>query len=559
MHYFKYIIFFVGIGLATSLTKLYANNPTLDSAYFFDKTQDFEKAERFFKLYLSENKKMDSLSIEVMLRIARAERILFKNALSLNTYLKAIEWSKRINNAELLFKTRVQLADFYTLTQRIDDADELFNDLTPLPEFSPVTLCIYLNRKAAYLNHIGKLDEAIKHSNEALILAKKNNYTNEQATIYNELGNIYEQKKEYNKALTYFDKALELNRNDQINHANTYLNKAKLYFNQKNYRLAIHHLENNLKNIANTNWSNLKCPILQYNSTAYFALNDSINGYKYLAEYQKEANNYYLNNQNKTIAELETKFKTEQKNAEIIKQKSIIAQEKQRQKTFFITIVLLSVLLASLFIFYLTVRAKNKRLSKLLKENEFFIGEANHRIKNNLQLIVSLIAREKNKEENQQHEALTNIVTKIESIATLHQQLYINEEKSEINLKDYLTKLCDNLMPLLNAKNIQLTKNMDTVFFSIEKSVYMGLLLNELIINTIKHAFNKNGNTSKQISIQLSNSNNKKIEFTYCDNGKGLPKNETPKLIHLLCKQLKTDYDIKNENGFYFKTTIKLK
>ena len=86
MHYFKYIIFFVGIGLATSLTKLYANNPTLDSAYFFDKTQDFEKAERFFKLYLSENKKMDSLSIEVMLRIARAERILFKNALSLNTY-----------------------------------------------------------------------------------------------------------------------------------------------------------------------------------------------------------------------------------------------------------------------------------------------------------------------------------------------------------------------------------------------------------------------------------------------------------------------------------------
>ena len=333
MHYFKYIIFFVGIGLATSLTKLYANNPTLDSAYFFDKTQDFEKAERFFKLYLSENKKMDSLSIEVMLRIARAERILFKNALSLNTYLKAIEWSKRINNAELLFKTRVQLADFYTLTQRIDDADELFNDLTPLPEFSPVTLCIYLNRKAAYLNHIGKLDEAIKHSNEALILAKKNNYTNEQATIYNELGNIYEQKKEYNKALTYFDKALELNRNDQINHANTYLNKAKLYFNQKNYRLAIHHLENNLKNIANTNWSNLKCPILQYNSTAYFALNDSINGYKYLAEYQKEANNYYLNNQNKTIAELETKFKTEQKNAEIIKQSELVKAKTQVQKT----------------------------------------------------------------------------------------------------------------------------------------------------------------------------------------------------------------------------------
>ncbi|MBW6483762.1 MAG: tetratricopeptide repeat protein [Vicingaceae bacterium] len=179
-------------------------------------------------------------------------------------------------------------------------ADEVFSDLVPLPNFSPLTICSFLNRKAAYYNHIGKLDSAIKYSNEALVLAKENNFINAQATIYNELGNIYEQKKEYDTALVYFDKALELNKNDKINHSNTYLNKAKIYFNQEDYRLAIYHLENNLKNISNTNWSNLKCPILQYTSKAYFLLNDSLNGYKYLAEYQKEANNYYLNNQNKT-------------------------------------------------------------------------------------------------------------------------------------------------------------------------------------------------------------------------------------------------------------------
>jgi two-component sensor histidine kinase len=559
MNYFKYIIFFVGIGLATLLTKLYANNPTLDSAYFFDKTQDFEKAERFFKLYLSENKKMDSLYIEVLLRTARAERILFKKTESLNTYLKAIEWSKKINNAELLFKTQVQLADFYTLTQRVELADEVFSSITPQPEFSPLTICTYFHRKASFLNQMMRLDSAIIYSEKALKVAEEYYFLDEKATVYNELANLYEKKKEFEKSLLFFDMALDLLKNDKLNYSNAYLNKAILFLSQGKYNLAIKHLKTNFKNIENTNWSNLKCPILEYTSKAYFALNDSLNGYIYLSKYHQEVNVYYLNNQNKTLAELETKFKTEKKNAEIIKQKSIIAQEKQRQKTFFITIVLLSVLLASLFIFYLTVRTKNKRLSKLLKENEFFIGEANHRIKNNLQLIVSLVAREKNKKENENHEALTNIVTKIESIATLHQQLYINEKKSEINLNDYLTKLCDNLMPLLNAKNIQLTKNMDTVFFSIEKSVYMGLLLNELIINTIKHAFNKNGSDSKQISIQLLNSNNKKIEFTYCDNGKGLSKNETPKLIHLLCKQLKTDYDIKNENGFYFKTTIKLK
>ncbi|MBW6484359.1 MAG: sensor histidine kinase [Vicingaceae bacterium] len=255
---------------------------------------------------------------------------------------------------------------------------------------------------------------------------------------------------------------------------------------------------------------------------------------------------------------METKFKTEQKNAEIINQKNIIIQEKQRQKTFFIAIISLIILLSISLIFYITVKAKNKRLSKLLKENEFFVGEANHRIKNNLQLIVSLVAREKNKKENENHEALTNIVTKIESIATLHQQLYINEEKNKINLKDYLNELCDNLLPLLEAKNIVLKRDFDEVLFSIEKSVYIGLILNELIINSLKHGFSENANSTKEINIQYKNSNNKKIEFTYSDNGKGLTDKEKPKLIHLLCKQIKAEYTIENKNGFYFKTAIKL-
>ena len=536
----------------------FAQNNWLDSASLYEENQNFNKAEHFYSLYLDEVEKIDSLYLEVLLKKARSLRITFKNYDALNTILQTIELSEEINHPELIFKSKIHLADFYTLTQRINLADEVFSKITPLPGFSDLTKCIFLNRKAAYYNHIGKLDSAIKYSNEALVLAKENNFINAQATIYNELGNIYEQKKEYDTALTYFDKALELNKNDKINHSNTYLNKAKIYFNQQDYSLAIHHLETNLKDIDHTNWSNLKCAILEYISKAYFLENDSLNGYKYLAEYQKEANKYYLNNQNKSIAELETKFKTEQKNAEIIKQKHIIFQEKQRQKTFFTAIVSLIILLSTSLFFYITVKAKNKRLSKFLKENEFLIGEANHRIKNNLQLIVSLVALEKNKKENENHDALTNIVTKIESIATLHQQLYINEEKNKINLKTYLNEICDNLLPLLHAKNIILTKDFDEVMFSIEKSVYVGLIINELIINSLKHGFIETHSTTKSIHIEYKNIKNKKIKFSYYDNGKGINKDEKPKLIHLLCKQVKAEYSIENKNGFYFKTEIKL-
>lgn len=547
------VVFFI-----TLKTHTLAQNTWLDSAYISEKNQDFNKAEHYYSLHLASTQKVDSLYIEVLLKKARSLRITFKNYDALNTILSTIELSEEINHPELLLKSKVHLADFYTLTQRIDLANELFNSLTLLPTFSDLTKCFFLNRKAAYYNQIGKLDSAIKYSNEALVYAKKNQFISEQATIFNELGNIYEKKEEYKKALSYFNEALALNKNDKINHSNTYLNKAKIYFKQKNYPLAIHHLETNLKDIEPTNWSNLKCAILEYISKAHFLQNDSLNGYKYLAEYQKEANNYYLNNQNKTIAELETKFKTEQKNAEIIKQKNIIFQEKQRQKTFFTAIVSLFILLGISLIFYITVKAKNKRLSKLLQENEFFMGEANHRIKNNLQLIVSLVAREKNKKENENHDALTNIVTKIESIATLHQQLYINEEKNKINLKTYLTELCDNLLPLLEAKNIVLKKDFDEVLLSIEKSVYVGLILNELVINSLKHGFTLDTNSQKEINIQYKNIKNKKIEFTYNDNGIGISTKEKPKLIHLLCRQIKTEYTIENKNGFNFKAVIKL-
>lgn len=535
-----------------------AQNSWLDSASVYEKNQDFNKAEYFYSLHLSSTDKIDSLYIVILQKKARSLRLNFKNHDALNTMLKAIELSKQINQPELLFLSQIQLADFYTLTQRFELAEEAFSNLVPLQNFSPLTKCIFLNRKAAYLNQIVDLETAINYSNKALDIANKNNFINEQATIYNELGSIYDKQKDYQSALECFDKALNLYEDDKINYSNAYLNKAKIYINQKKYTLAISELTNNLNDISETNWSNLKCAILENLSRTYFLSNDSLNGYKLLAEYQKEANNFYLNNQNKTIAELETKFKTEQKNAEISKQKNIIFEEQERKKTFYIVIISLTLMLSIALFFYATVKTKNKRLIKLLNENEFLVGEANHRIKNNLQLIVSLVAREKNKKENQNQEALTNIVTKIESIATLHQQLYINEEKNKINLKTYLNELCDNLLPLLEAKNIVLKKEFDDVLFSIEKSVYLGLILNELIINSLKHAFSERSTTPKEILIQYKNINNKKIEFTYSDNGKGMSiEQEKPKLINLLCKQIKSACIIENSNGFYFKSEIK--
>src|SRR5690606_8004909 len=160
-------------------------------------------------------------------------------------------------------------------------------------------------------------------------------------------------------------------------------------------------------------------------------------------------------------------------------------------------------------------REKNKSLTKLLHNNNFLLSELNHRTKNNLQLIVSLAARESKKDANDEITSLANLTSKIESIATLHQQLYLNEQLDSIQLKNYIEEILVNLSEFLNQNKIEVIKEIDSVEIGANESLYMGLLINELVVNSIKHAFPIQ--EKKQIELSIKNKN-KYLEIRYQDN-----------------------------------------
>ena len=126
--------------------------------------------------------------------------------------------------------------------------------------------------------------------------------------------------------------------------------------------------------------------------------------------------------------------------------------------------------------------------------------------------------------------------------------MYKNKNKNEIALKDYLTEIKNNFNEIADDKNVALTFTIDDFKIESENAMYLGLLITELIINSIKYAFTE---TQQKIITTTITKETQGYSFKYQDNGKtSIDENIQPKLIHQLCLQLEVHYTINTSNGF---------
>ncbi|EPR72616.1 sensory transduction histidine kinase [Winogradskyella psychrotolerans RS-3] len=141
-------------------------------------------------------------------------------------------------------------------------------------------------------------------------------------------------------------------------------------------------------------------------------------------------------------------------------------------------------------------------------------------------------------------------MTKVEAISTLHKHLYKNGDKKKIEISNYLNDVKHSFLDVFNENSISTNFKIDTVEIPSDYAMYFGLLLTELSINSIKHAFNDQDN--KVINVELRVKENQ-LSFTYSDNGRvRITQDIKPILIDKICRQLKIEYTINTENGFTF-------
>jgi PAS domain S-box-containing protein len=205
------------------------------------------------------------------------------------------------------------------------------------------------------------------------------------------------------------------------------------------------------------------------------------------------------------------------------------------------------------------------KLRNTLLEKEVLLKEVHHRVKNNLQIISSLLNLQREKISNSSvAEMFLPAINRVRTMALVHEKLYQSEDFSDIDFSQYVTRLANVLVRSYGIQeNVSLDIDIDNVSFPIDIAIPCGLLINELLSNSLKYAF-PNGRDGI-IHIRLEQLNRDEFMLNVGDNGIGLSDDYDLenadslglRLVNMLTEQLKGQLTVERENGVDFYIHLK--
>ena len=168
---------------------------------------------------------------------------------------------------------------------------------------------------------------------------------------------------------------------------------------------------------------------------------------------------------------------------------------------------------------YAHVMDQNAQILQQNDEKTTLVREVHHRVKNNLQIVVSLLRMQSQEINNPEFRVLfQESINRIMAMSMIHQKLYQNENLSQIRIGDYLDELIHEIMNLnFREKGVQYEIKTEVGKIGIKTLIPVGLLVNELVSNSLKHAFDDTANARIYIEIQKEGEN--QLRITYFDNG----------------------------------------
>ncbi len=228
--------------------------------------------------------------------------------------------------------------------------------------------------------------------------------------------------------------------------------------------------------------------------------------------------------------------------------------------------VAIAVSITLLILFIYTIHKNKSRviIENKNQENELLLKELHHRVKNNLQVIYSLINLQKRRLETPElNESLSMVQNRIKTMSLVHQNLQDNDSLKDVNLAAYIKTISEYLKSLYlnDEKEITVILNIDNnIAFTMDKSITIGLLINEIMSNSLKYAFK--GRTIGEISISIQIIQDG-FQMKVSDNGNGFVADESKTkslgmyLIKNLVKQIQGKYEVESFEGttylIYFK------
>jgi two-component sensor histidine kinase len=198
-----------------------------------------------------------------------------------------------------------------------------------------------------------------------------------------------------------------------------------------------------------------------------------------------------------------------------------------------------------------------------LNEQKVLLAEVNHRVKNNLAVIISLLNLQGYAEGDEKvSDALKEIRNRVMSMSLVHNKMYQNKDKNSILLDLYIRELVDEISTSINMqKKLNVDLDLANISINLSQAIPLGLILNELITNSMKHAFK--GIEEPKIIVRLTVLNETDVELIYKDNGIGIDPGILElngglglELMRSLSEQMDAISTFSNESGLTFKLTF---
>lgn len=494
----------------------------------------FQEAQQYFinaeKMYLEIGLQQDALSAQ------QAQGAIFFQLGNLDMaeqiFLKAEQLAEEIHANSTALYIWTNLGSVYNLKNQPDKAIYYY---TRVLDSAAVTQNVYLEMSAA--SNLGslywsmsKFDDAIKLENRALLLNDALGDQETRISILDNLASAWASKKNYSKANEYIDEAIDLiNKTHSSNTDQTYKIKAQIKFAEGNSKEAYQWLEKH---------EHIKDSVSNASNQAL------------ISELQIE-HNEYKNEQ--TIKNLSTE--------KMIKDSELKISKANTKIFIIISAAVLIILIVSIIalIKYAAqkrlLKKQNELIQESLREKEVLLQEVHHRVKNNLQMIYSILNLQSKDLSGDAAEVLSESRDRVKSISLIHEKLYKTEDLLQIDVGILLQEIAENVKKTSQfASNTQITTQCDNIKPEMDTLIALGIMVNELVTNCFKYACKSE--SQNQVNIQLKQSSNQVI-LKVSDNGLGFPANfdmNNPtsfgyKMLKTLCKKLKGEIICNNNNG----------
>jgi two-component system, sensor histidine kinase PdtaS len=473
-----------------------------------------------------------------------------------NLYLKAAQLCEkhRLDYTKNLYHS---LGVLFHLTDNYEKAKYYYSKALPLEEKHRDTLLMVrslVNLASVYSSQGNyKLSESLFKKS----LTFNSTLAIKRAT-YSNLGNLKIRDKKYKEALKYLNIAVSINDEefgDNIIDISFLLDAKREATDFEGLDTLLPYCE---RLIDRTTDLRNKTILVKALSSIYHKTEN----YKRASElkdiYILEYDSLKAEQRDEVVYEMETKYQTQKKEEEIVKQQ----KEKNKLRLFFIIACLTIALLSFLVYQFFKQRNRLKKQTQLLEtavdEKNILLKETHHRVKNSFQIVSSLLyLQSENMKDKEAALAVKEAQNRVKSMVLIHQKLYSKDQLIGIETKEYIEDLVNDIIENQTDTIPNLTTNVavESTVFSIDSITPLGLIINELITNCIKHAFSSSVENPK-IELEFKKQGEIYV-LKVIDNGIGFSNEISEnsfgiKLINALAKKLKGKITFENKNGTHF-------